>query len=285
MTDFYERAAWTTAPLPLDRLTPLVTAQVRGIAVHHTGSPVPLGPRPTLAESTRRLEQDRLLHTGERGWADVACTAAVDAQGRVFECRGIRYRSAGNGTRTANQQYAAVTLLLGDGDEPTEAMIEAFRDWRSSRWLARYPAATAVVAHRDLYPTPCPGEATLALIASGTLTSGGTVALTDAEIDAIATRTRDKLLAVTYGSQPDGRPFTLGMLWGEVRINAIRAATGVDVETLAGAVVAKLPTGDVDVRALAAAVADELAARLAPSPAPAPARDRAPGADEGPARG
>jgi len=88
------------------------------------------------------------------------------------------------------------------------------------------------------------------------------VTLTDADIDAIATRTRDRILAVSYGHHPDGRPVTLGMLWGEVRVNAARAAAGVDLDALASAVVARLPAGQVDPQALAGAVADELVLRL-----------------------
>jgi hypothetical protein len=121
------------------------------------------------------------------------------------------------------------------------------------------------VGHRDLYPTDCPGGSAHALIRSGLLTDdGGSVALSEAEIDAIATRTRDRILAVAYGNQPDGRPFTLGMLWGEVRVNAMRAATGVDLEAVAAAVIARLPDGGAgaDPHTLAVAVADELAQRL-----------------------
>jgi hypothetical protein len=262
VTTYYERSAWTSTPRPASKLVRMVPPQVRGVAVHYTGSTTPLGSAASFPLSARRLEEERAFHTTDRGWADIAYSAAIDVEGRVFDCRGIEYRSAANGNATVNQQYGAVTWLLGAGDQPTAAMVNAFRDWRRTRWLARYPHATAVVGHRDLYSTGCPGAPTYALIRSGTLTDGGTVPLTDAEIDAIATRTRDKILSVTYGNQPDGTPFTLGMLWGEVRINAIRAATGIDIEALANTIVAKLPPGNVNPRLLASAVADELALRL-----------------------
>ena len=265
MTQYYERSAWTSTARPVGDLVRMSPAQVRGVAVHYTGSATPLGPRATLQLSARRLEDERAFHTKGRGWSDIAYGVAVDVEGRVFDCRGLEYRSAANGNATVNQQYGAVTWLIGVGDQPSAAMVNAFRDWRRTRWLARFPQATAVVGHRDLYSTECPGDPAYALVRSGALTSGGTVPLTDAEIDAIATRTRDKILAVTYGNQPDGRPFTLGLLWGELRVNAIKAATGVDIEALAAAIVAKLPPGSagaVDTGALAAAVADELSLRL-----------------------
>ncbi|HEY6797729.1 MAG TPA: peptidoglycan recognition family protein [Kineosporiaceae bacterium] len=262
MTMYYERSVWTSAPRPVDRLVPLDEASVRGVAVHFTGSSSPLGPTASLQGSAHRLEEVRTFHAQVRGWSDIAYQCAVDVDGRVFDCRGIGYRPAANGNARVNEQYGAVTWLLGAGDQPTTTMVEAFRDWRRTRWLARYPHATGVVGHRDLYPTECPGEPTYALIRSGVLTAGGTVPLTDAEIDAIATRTRDKILGVTYGQQEDGRPFTLGMLWGEVRVHAMKAATGIDLDALASAIVAKLPAGAVDPQRLAAAVADELAMRL-----------------------
>jgi len=277
VTQYYGRSAWTSAPRPVDRLVPLEVAHVRGIAVHHTGRGEPLGSRTCLQQSARRLEEDRLAAVRGRGWTDVAYQVAVDADGRVFDCRGLEHRPQANGNPTANARFGAAMLLLGTGEEPTGAMVEAFRDWRRTRWLARYPQAAAIVGHRDLYPTACPGDAVHALVRAGTLadadpTDGGSVVLTDDEIDAIATRTRDRILAVTYGNHPDGRPFTLGMLWGEVRINAARAATGVDVEALAEAVVARLPRPAaapdgtaIDPHTLAVAVADEIAARLRPA--------------------
>jgi len=266
VTEYYERSAWTSVSRPVSKLVPMSKSVVRGVAVHYTGSSQPLGSTASLALSARRLEDERAFHTGAppggRGWSDIAYQAAIDVEGRVFDCRGIAYRSAANGDATVNQQYGAVTWLIGVGDTPTAAMVNAFREWRTSRWLAMYPNATAVVGHRDLYQTECPGDPAYALVRSGVLTQGGSVALTDAEIEAIAIRTRDKILAVTYGNQPNGQPFTLALLLGEVRVNALKAATGVDVNALAAAIVAKLPPGNADPKAIATAVADELSLRL-----------------------
>lgn len=66
------------------------------------------------------------------------------------------------------------------------------------------------------------------------LASGGTdMPLTDAEIDAIALRTRDKILAVTYGNRPDGKPHTLGNLWGETLTDVAELTAKVDALTAA----------------------------------------------------
>lgn len=264
--EYHQRSDWTDTARPVDKLVRMDPSEVVGVAVHYTGSTRPLGSTASLALSKRRLEDERVFHTAPppqgRGWSDIAYNVAQDAEGRVFDARGIAYRSAANGNAGVNRQYGAVTWLIGVGDKPTSAMIEAFRQWRKTYWLARYPHATKIVGHRDLYATECPGDPAYALVKSGALYEEIDVPLTDAEIDAIATRARDKLLAVTYGNQPDGRPFTLAMLLGEVRVNAIKASTGVDVNALATAIVAKLPPGQADPVAIATAVADELSLRL-----------------------
>jgi hypothetical protein len=264
---YYQRSAWTDVRRPVDELVPLTASELAGVAIHYTGSTRPSGQTATFALSVRRLEDERAFHTAPppkgRGWSDIAYNVAIDVEGRVFDARGIAYRSAANGDATVNRRYGAVIWLIGVGDRPTKAMIEAFKDWRQEYWLARYPHAASVVGHRDLYATECPGGPAYALIRSGELATGGDVPLTDAEIDAIATRARDKLLAVTYGTGTDGKPFTLAMLLGEVRVNAIKASTGVDINALASAIVAKLPrAGQADPSAIATAVADELSSRL-----------------------
>jgi hypothetical protein len=265
--EYHQRSDWTDAARPVDKLVRLDPAEVVGVAVHYTGSTRPLGSTASVALSRRRLEDERVFHTSAppqgRGWSDIAYNVAQDVEGRVFDARGIAYRSAANGNAAVNRQYGAVTWLIGVGDRPTPAMIDAFKEWRREYWLARFPRATTVVGHRDLYSTECPGDPAYALVKSGALTKEvDDVPLTDAEIDAIATRARDKLLAVTYGNQPDGKPFTLAMLLGEVRVNAIKASTGVDVNALATAIVSKLPPGQADPAAIATAVADELSLRL-----------------------
>jgi hypothetical protein len=268
--EYFQRSAWTSTPRPASKLAAMVPWEVEGVALHYTGSTKPLGQTASLALSARRLEGERRFHVNPppkgRGWSDIAYNVAIDVEGRVFDARGIAYRSAANGNAAVNRRYGAVTWLIGVGDKPTPAMVNAFREWRQTYWLAQYPHAAAVVGHRDLYATECPGDPAYALVRSGDLTTGVDVPLTDAEIDAIATRTRDKILAVTYGSSSDGKPFTLAMLLGEVRVNAIKAATitatGVDVDELATAIAAQLPPGQVDPKIIASAVAEELAARL-----------------------
>lgn len=193
MTTYHPRSTWTSTPRPTSKLVLLDAARLHGVAVHYPGDPGRLGTAPTLAESCRRLEGERRFHTDPppagRGWTDIAYQAAIDQAGRVFDCRGINYRSAANGDTTTNGTHGACTLLIGVGDTPTDAMIRAFQDWRTTVWLVRWPRATAVVGHRDLYQTACPGDAAYALVRNGTLAanpSGDDMPITTADAKLIA---------------------------------------------------------------------------------------------------
>jgi hypothetical protein len=169
VVEYFARSAWTSTPRPINDLVALDAGELRGIAVHYTGSATPLGDSPTLAETVHRLEQERVEHVEGRGWSDIAYLAAIDQAGRVFDCRGIAYRSAANGDQAVNRSHGAVTILLGVGDQPTAAALAAFRDWYQRIWLNYWPKAGRIVGHRDLHSTSCPGDPLYALIKAGTL--------------------------------------------------------------------------------------------------------------------
>ena len=172
---YLDRSAWTRTPRPVSKLTPLDATRLVGVAVHYTGSTGPLGSTPTLAQSVARLEAERVDHTSRsssdptKPWTDIAYQVAFDQAGRVFDCRGIDYRSAANGDQDVNSTHGAVTFLIGVGDQPTQALLDAFTSWYRAVWLRRWPNATRIVGHRDLHATACPGNAVYQLIRAGTL--------------------------------------------------------------------------------------------------------------------
>jgi hypothetical protein len=171
VVEYFARSAWTSAPRPVRDLVALDAGELRGIAVHYTGSTTPLGDSPTLGQTVHRLEAERVEHVEGRGWSDIAYLAAIDQAGRVFDCRGIAYRSAANGDQAVNRSHGAVTILLGVGAQPTAAALAAFRDWYQRIWLNYWPKAGRIVGHRDLHSTSCPGDPLYALIKAGTLAS------------------------------------------------------------------------------------------------------------------
>lgn len=272
------RSAWTTTVRPAARLAPLVASEVRGLAIHYTGSATPLGQTATLEQSARRLEAERVDHVTGRGWTDIAYAAAADQAGNLFDCRGARWRSAANGDRAVNGSHGAITWLGGVGDEPTAAAVAAIRWWREHEWLPLFPHATAVVGHRDLHSTACPGDPMYGLILAGAFTrtlspTEDDMPLTNDEIDAVARRvwswpfpaptsadrdhTESSGERLVWASRQSAVAPTLDSILG-----AVRALS--DPDKFAAAVAERLPAagGGVDPAVLARAVRAELAAAL-----------------------
>jgi len=165
------RSAWTSVPRPVAALVDMRGPV--GLALHWPGpkaSDPPIGD-PGTKVIARILEAERDYHVTGHGWTDIAYGAAVDQAGRVWDCRGLRYRSAANGNQTVNATHGAVTCLLGPHEQPSPAMVDAIRQLRRTLWLSRFPRALAVVGHCDLHSTDCPGPAVRTMIRQGVFTA------------------------------------------------------------------------------------------------------------------
>ena len=162
------RSAWTDTPRPVSALTRLTAP--RGFAVHWPGITEDRIDATNQARIAARLESYRRLHVNGNGWTDIAYQVAFDQAGRAWDARGTAYKSAGNGDQAVNSSHGAVLLLLGDNESPSDAMVGAVCWWRTTMWLPLFPHATAVVGHRDLHATNCPGTAAYRLVTAGTFT-------------------------------------------------------------------------------------------------------------------
>jgi hypothetical protein len=91
----------------------------------------------------------------------VAYNYIVCPHGEIFECRGLNYGSAANGTTKANQDYYAVCALIGAGDQVTPSLIDGIK---RAIALCRTRAGNAVLGHRDVIATACPGDALYGLL-------------------------------------------------------------------------------------------------------------------------
>lgn len=168
MTIYMPRSAWTTRG-PVKAMSLMVPSEVQGLAIHWPGT-TENKIDSSQASIAARLESYRAFHTSNdpaHGWSDIAYTAAADQAGRVWDCRGIRWRSAANGNASVNRTHGAILLLLGDQEAPSAAMIRAVQDWRQKVFLRQFPKATKVVGHRDLHGTDCPGPRAYELVRSG----------------------------------------------------------------------------------------------------------------------
>lgn len=153
---YYPRKSWRARarrrhPGTLDR------AQVRGLALHWPAMSKPLR---TVADVKAALRSWQTFHMDTNGWSDIAYQDAFDQAGNRYKLRGLRHRSAANGSTDTNLRYGAILLVLAPGEEPSPAMIRAVRR-HVRRFRKRYKGATELVGHGDIRPEPtdCPGAA------------------------------------------------------------------------------------------------------------------------------
>lgn len=141
----------------------LVAAQVDGIALHWPATPTPLRTVPDVMAALRGWQN---LHMDTRGWSDIAYEEAFDQDGNVYVLRGLKNRSAANGTTTTNGTHGALLLVLAIGERPSDKMIDAVRS-RIRRHRELFPGSRQVVGHGDLKSTTCPGPIVAAMIDDG----------------------------------------------------------------------------------------------------------------------
>lgn len=166
MTTYLPRLAWTKHG-PAKPMKAMKAGPLKGFALHWPGSTEKTIDASRESAIAGRLEGYREFHVDTRGWSDIAYQYAIDQAGRVWECRGLTWISAANGNQAVNTSHGAVLLVLGAKEAPSAAMIQAVRDFRTRIWLRKFPKATAVVGHGNLFKTDCPGPPVAELIKKG----------------------------------------------------------------------------------------------------------------------
>jgi hypothetical protein len=129
-----------------------------GLALHHSGYVSDVASSGSDPKAWVREQQRYSMQ--EKGMTDIAYNYVVMANGAVYEGRGLRYRSAANGTADGNVKYAAV-LFPGDyrtgKNTLTAAQITSFRALRQ-HVLGSAPQAKDLKPHSFFKPTECPGQ-------------------------------------------------------------------------------------------------------------------------------
>lgn len=156
----HPRSAWTrteSAAVPMDG------SRIEGVVVHYPGTPGRLA-HETDQQIARRLESYSVMHTRQKGWKDIAYNVAVDARGNLWTLRGVSKQPGANGTSAANRAYGAVLALVGNDEQPTEAMVRGIL-YAVRLYDVRYPGRVkAVSPHSRFKSTTCPGDALRALL-------------------------------------------------------------------------------------------------------------------------
>ena len=149
--------------------------EVRGAYLHWPGTPEERIGGESMAETFTRLRGYRDAHLG-KGWSDIAYNAAVTQDGTTIELRGLGMEPGANGGEASNDEAAAILLMLGSDEDPSDAMIEA-TNGLLAQLHAGFPTVEYIDGHRGSpdADTDCPGDVVQALIDAGTFHYGGEV--------------------------------------------------------------------------------------------------------------
>lgn len=244
---------WPASAAPLQAAT-------LGTKVHYEGTEVSLRlltDHGACIAQWKAIRESHLANIKEN-YSDIAYNYGACPHGFLLEGRGLGRRTGANGNQDLNRAHYAICGLVGDSGltEPTPAMLTAIRD--GIDLLRAHGAGTEIKGHRDGYATTCPGAPLYAWVLKGaprptTPVQEDDMPLTDAEIDKIAERAKDKLLAATITSRfrkdaagnPAEIPVSVILEYGDPHFDAIMRAVaglGAQVGALTAAVV-KLAAG------------------------------------------
>jgi len=142
-----------------------------GLVIHYDGPGQNLTGK-THSHCVEYWKGVRKFHMNSNGWADIGYSFGVcphsdsSGQGYIFEGRGLNREQAAQ--PGGNTTYYSVTLMLGDGEHPTDVQIETVRELRE--WLHSKGNANTVKGHKDFYNTSCPGTILYKMVKDGTFT-------------------------------------------------------------------------------------------------------------------
>lgn len=88
-------------------------------------------------------------------YGSILCPCGILMEGRTEQERPM-VRVGSNGTADANRRYTSVQMMLGTQEPPTDLEITWLGE--AVAWLRSKGWGPAVVGHRDLSPTSCPGD-------------------------------------------------------------------------------------------------------------------------------
>ncbi len=146
------RAQWGAQPLRAnhDPLGPITR-----LTLHHTDEHPGMCGRPD-ADVVRAIQA---YHQDGRGWADIGYHYLVGHDGAVYEGRSLAAQGAHSGGEN-NRNNLGISVIGCFGRAlPAPAQLAALRALLADRQAAHGLAPAALLGHRDLAATECPGSA------------------------------------------------------------------------------------------------------------------------------
>jgi len=142
------------------------------LTVHHTNMEGLPAPRPGAGEAQNASYMRRLqrAHQVTNGWADLGYQFVIDADGRLWEGRGLSYVGAHVGRRGGqnnNLENIGISLMGNfENSSPSQAALRTLAatldDFRRRYRIAR----SAVYGHREFKNTACPGDVLMSWVSS-----------------------------------------------------------------------------------------------------------------------
>lgn len=140
-----------------------------GWIVHYNGPSLP-----EHLSGAQAMQSIQRYHQNTKNWSDIAYSFGISQEGEIFEGRGW-YVQGGHtsgtfpGTSLSNNKHAhAVIFLMGQGQVPTQAALDAFAWLVSNGATIEVPKRTT--PHKVAAPalsTSCPGPELTAITKSG----------------------------------------------------------------------------------------------------------------------
>ncbi|MCH2107051.1 MAG: peptidoglycan recognition protein family protein [Planctomycetes bacterium] len=154
----YRRSEWKARSHNAKKLD-VVGGTWEKITVHHSDEVGTLVFNGSFSESAQAVRSIQRHHLDGNGWGDIGYHYLIDARGRIFEGREIRWQGAHAGDSRKNRRNLGV-CLLGDFNHgvPTAESRVALRGLLDDlREVHRLPRSK-VYLHSDLSNTECPGR-------------------------------------------------------------------------------------------------------------------------------
>ncbi|MFQ5654971.1 MAG: N-acetylmuramoyl-L-alanine amidase [Planctomycetota bacterium] len=157
----HSRKEWGARPM---RRNARPMGKISRVTIHHTGGGEGIG-SPRTSEIKSYLKRLQRYDQKSRHWADIAYHYLIDASGRIWEGRPIRFQGAHAGNPDANRGNVGIALVGNfDRERPTAPQLETLRrlvaDLRKRHGLsARHIHTHKKVKERYHLPaTNCPGR-------------------------------------------------------------------------------------------------------------------------------
>lgn len=139
-----------------------------GLVLHYDGPGQNLSKK-THTSCIRYWQGVREFHMGSsHGWADIGYSYGVCPHGIAFEGRGAKKVQAAQ--QGANSSWYSCSLMLGNGEEPTDAQIASVKDIRDYLH-EKYGNSKTIKGHKDFNSTDCPGTLIYKMIKDGVFSS------------------------------------------------------------------------------------------------------------------